>query len=124
VIAATTPDETLDALLADHDAAIVVGGHTHIQLLRRHGARLIVNVGSVGLPGVGPGTPDLPINRDVAWAEYGIIDISDAGVQIDLRRLPLDLGAILADARAVAMPEYDWWCGFWATQDESPPTLQ
>lgn len=114
VIAATTPDDDLAAIIGGDDAAIVVGGHTHIQLLRRHEARLIVNVGSVGLPGVGPGTPDLPVNRDVAWAEYGIIDTSGAGVSIDLRRLPLDLVAILADARAAAMPEYAWWRGLWA----------
>jgi len=73
VIAATTPDDALDAMLVGHDAAtLVVGGHTHVQLVRRHGARRIVNVGSVGLPGIGPGTPDLPTNRGVAWAEYGI----------------------------------------------------
>lgn len=114
VIAATTPDDELAAILGGYDAAIIVGGHTHIQLLRRHDKRLIVNVGSVGLPGVGPGTPDLPVNRDVAWAEYGIIDASGNAVSIDLRRLPLDLTAVLADARAAGMPEYPWWRGLWA----------
>jgi predicted phosphodiesterase len=114
VIAATTPDDLLDTILAGQDAAIVVGGHTHVQLLRRHDERLIVNVGSVGLPGVGPGTPDLPVNRAVAWAEYGIIDTAAGATAITLHRLPLDLPAILADARAAAMPEYDWWRGLWA----------
>lgn len=114
VIAATTPDDALDAILDGQDAAIVVGGHTHVQLLRRHGERLIVNVGSVGLPGVGPGTPDLPANRAVAWAEYGIIDTTDGATAITLHRLPLDLAAILADARATSMPEYGWWRGLWA----------
>ena len=35
-ITATTPDDTLDAMLDGTNAAIMVGGHTHIQMLRRH----------------------------------------------------------------------------------------
>lgn len=115
VIAATTPDAALDAMLVGHeDAALIVGGHTHVQLVRRHGARQIVNVGSVGLPGTGPGTPDLPVNTGVAWAEYGILDLSAEGRRIELRRIPLDLKRVLADGRAGDMPHYDWWRGLWA----------
>lgn len=113
VIAATTPDAALDTYLDGHRPTILVGGHTHIQLARRHGPLQIVNVGSVGLPGVGPGTPDLPVNGDVAWAEYGILDVAGDRLGIELRRLPLDLPLMLADARASGMPEYDWWRGLW-----------
>jgi putative phosphoesterase len=114
VIAATTPDAALDAMLVGHDAAtIVVGGHTHVQLVRRLGARQIVNVGSVGLPGTGPGTPDLPVNRGVDWAEYGILDLAGGEIGIELRRLPLDLGRVLADGKASGMPHFDWWRALW-----------
>ncbi|HEY8601218.1 MAG TPA: metallophosphoesterase family protein [Thermomicrobiales bacterium] len=113
VIAATTPDDALDACLDGHRPTILVGGHTHIQLVRRHGQMPIINVGSVGLPGVGPGTSDLPVNRGVTWAEYGILDVTGDRLGIDLRRLPLDLPRMLADARASGMPEYDWWRGLW-----------
>jgi len=113
VIAATTPADALDACLDGQNPTILVGGHTHIQLVRRHGPLQIINVGSVGLPGVGPGTPDLPVNRGVAWAEYGILDLTGDQCSIDLRRLQLPLPQILADARASAMPEYDWWRGLW-----------
>ncbi len=115
VIAATTPAEALDAMLVSHDAAtVVVGGHTHVQLVRRHEGRQIVNVGSVGLPGTGPGTPDLPLNRGVAWAEYGILDLDEGRVGIDLRRLPLNLDRVLAEGRASGMPHFDWWRALWA----------
>jgi predicted phosphodiesterase len=115
VIAATTPDDALDAMLIGHDAAaLVVGGHTHVQLVRRHGGRHIVNVGSVGLPGTGPGTPDLPVNRGVAWAEYGLLDLSAGHIGIELRRLPLDLGEVLADGRRSGMPHFNWWRALWA----------
>ena len=115
VIAATTPDVALDAMFGGHGAAtIIVGGHRHVQLVRRHGARLIINVGSVGLPGIGPGTPDLPTNRGVARAEYGILDLSEGRTGIELRRLPLDLTRVLADGRASRMAHFDWWRTLWA----------
>jgi len=115
VIAATTPDAALDAILVGHDkATAIVGGQTHVQLIRQHGARLIINVGSVGLPGIGPGTPDPPVNRGVAWAEYGIFDLSEGRSGIELRRLPLDREQVLADGHASRMPHYDWWRALWA----------
>lgn len=113
VIAATTPDEEIQAMLGGREAAILVGGHTHVQLLRRYGPGLIVNVGSVGLPGTGPGTPDLPVNRGVRWAEYGVIDVAGDRVSIDLRRVPLAMGPVLAAGVASGMPNLDWWLGRW-----------
>ncbi len=113
VIAATTPDDAIEAILDGHAATIIAGGHTHIQLLRRHGQKQIINVGSDGLPGIGPGTPDLPVNRAVAWAEYGILDVAGDHLGIALHRLPLDLPHVLADARVSGMPEFAWWRGLW-----------
>jgi putative phosphoesterase len=49
-VLAETPDADLEAMLADHHAAVTVCGHTHVQLLRRLGDRVVVNVGSVGMP--------------------------------------------------------------------------
>ncbi len=65
VIAATTPAEQVKEMLAGFSATIMVGGHTHIQMLRRYENSHIVNVGSVGLPGVNAGSPELPINHGV-----------------------------------------------------------
>src|ERR671935_1311200 len=48
---ATTSDDKLDEALAGAPAArVLAGGHTHLQLLRPYGERLLVNPGSVGLP--------------------------------------------------------------------------
>jgi hypothetical protein len=69
VIAATTPDAEVADMLAGRAAAILAGGHTHVQLLRRQGELLIVNPGSVGLPGVGPGGSRLPVKRQARWAD-------------------------------------------------------
>ena len=64
-------------------------------------------------PRVGPGDPRLPVNRDVHWAEFAIVDVSARGTSIDLRRLPLDLDGVLAAAVESGMPYRDWWAGLW-----------
>ena len=113
VISATTPDDALSGMLSGHKASVFAGGHTHVQLLRRHGDAHVVNPGSVGLPGVGPGTPDLPINRRVGWAEYAVLDVGGGRFGVDLRRVPVDLEQMLRAARASGMPHLGWWAGKW-----------
>lgn len=73
VIAAGTSESELDELLSGRSGWIMAGGHTHVQLVRRHGDGYLVNPGSVGLPAIGPGTPGLAVNTNVAWAEYALL---------------------------------------------------
>lgn len=117
VISATTSEELLAPMLGDSHHRFIVGGHTHVQLVRRLGERYFINPGSVGLPGVGPGTPDLPVNQDVRWAEFAILDVGDDRHAIELRRVPLDLAAVVAAARGSGMPGLDWWLTLWASSD-------
>jgi hypothetical protein len=65
------------------------------------------------LPGTGPGTPDLPVNRRVHWAEYGIFDATAGRVSIELCRVPLEMGALLAAGKSSGMPHLDWWLARW-----------
>jgi len=113
VVAAGTPPADLLAMIADPRPALVAGGHTHRQLLRRDGETMFVNPGSVGLPGVGPDHPLLERNRQISWAEYAVIDAHDSNLSVELRRIPLDLDRMFADARASGMPDLDWWLGLW-----------
>lgn len=99
---ATTPPAEVEQMLAGHSATVTAGGHTHIQMLRQHRGRLIVNVGSVGLPFkefVNGQTPSL-----LHHAEYAIIEASSSGISVDLRRLPLDRKALYAAAAASETP--------------------
>jgi predicted phosphodiesterase len=114
VIAATTPTTDLQTMLLGYEADVFAGGHTHIQLLRRVDQYHIINPGSVGLPGVGPGGPDLPVNRRVDWAEYAVIDASDNDLIIAFRRVRLDVARMLAIATASGMPHLDWWIARWS----------
>ncbi len=114
VIAAPTPDDALESMFAGHRCDVFAGGHTHIRLLRQANDRTLLNPGSVGLPGAGPGTPDLAVNRDVGWAEYAILDTARGVVSVAFHRLPLDLARVLAVAQASGMPHLDWWKTRWA----------
>lgn len=57
VISALTPEAELEAMFDGDEGTLYAGGHTHVRLLRQTGDRLLLNPGSVGLPGVGPTTP-------------------------------------------------------------------
>ncbi len=111
---AETPTDALDAMLGGTTASIIAGGHTHLQMLRRHGAMRLVNPGSVGLPGVGPAPP---YNTDVHWAEYAVLDVDGGRTEISLRRTPLDLSVMIAAAQASGMPEMPWWVSRWGPHE-------
>ncbi len=115
VISATTSERDLDAMFAGHLCDVYAAGHTHIRLLRETDQRLLLNPGSVGLPGVGPGTPDLPTNRDVRWADYAIVETTGGVIGVEIRRIPLDMGQMIASAQVSGMPHRDWWVGRWAS---------
>lgn len=110
VIVATTPDDELREMLGDTPATILAGGHTHLQMLRRYSDAHLVNVGSVGLAGVGA---VIQKNQHVRWAEYAVVDSDGDRLEIALRRTPLNVDQMVAVARASGMPEVEWWAGLW-----------
>lgn len=93
---ATTPEAELEQALQGQHAAVMAGGHTHIQMLRQHRGTLVVNPGSVGMP----------FERFVAgarpvimpYAEYAIVGAEDGRIAVDLRRVELDKRALRAAA--------------------------
>ena len=110
VIAAATPEEQLEPMLAGARDAVLAGGHTHLPLLRRHRDSLLVNPGSVGLPfRQQPG----PV-RIARWAEYGVVSADGDSIGVEFRRTPYDVSAYLDRARSTGMPHADWWIGCWA----------
>jgi predicted phosphodiesterase len=113
VIAATTPDTDVQTMLAGYSATIFVGGHTHIQMMRRYQDAHLVNVGSIGLPGVNAGSPTLPMNHHVHWAEYGVLTVEQGHLSIDLRRTSLDIATLLETGKDSGMPYLEWWIQKW-----------
>ena len=115
VIAAVTPDSKLEQMLAGYSATVMAGGHTHIQMVRRYEDSHIINVGSVGLPGVNAGSPELVMNHDVSWAEYGVLSLEYGRLGIELRRTQLDVATMLSAAKNTKMPYLEWWIQLWKT---------
>jgi predicted phosphodiesterase len=113
VIAPLTPDDALDAMLGETPAALMAGGHTHLQMVRRHGDAHLINPGSVGLPAVGP--PTVQRNHHVRWAEYAVVDVDGDCLDISLRRTLLDIDRMvqLAAGSGMPTPAIEWWMGRW-----------
>ena len=110
-IFATTPDDDIGRMFDGQLAPVLVGGHTHLQMLRRFGQSVIVNPGSVGQP-FSQWWPQ-PI-RVAHWAEYGVIDSRGGRVQIDLQRVPYDVDALIERLRRDKdMPHCSWWIDSW-----------
>jgi putative phosphoesterase len=105
-IFSTTPDDDVERMFEGFDAPVLVGGHTHLQMLRRFGPSLIVNPGSVGQPFAQWWPRDI---RVAHWAEYGVIESNGGRVEVDLRRVPYDVEALLTLLRRSDMPHCNWW---------------
>jgi predicted phosphodiesterase len=98
----TTTDDELDHLFTGRHAAVMAGGHTHIQMLRQHRGTWVVNPGSVGMPFrayVGGARPEI-----MPYAEYAIVDAGTGPIGVELRRVPLDPAALRAETRAWRRP--------------------
>jgi putative phosphoesterase len=96
---ATTPADRVDEMLSGVGAMLVAAGHTHVQMLRQHRGRLIVNPGSVGLPfesHAAGGAPTVLAHAEYATIEVSVADVAgeDIGVSVTLNRVPLDRRAL------------------------------
>lgn len=97
----TDEEEAADALL-DREGSLGIGGHIHIQMnrrLERSGWR-VINVGSIGLSNDMPGK-----------AQWGLFTFENGEVTVDLRAVPYDVDAVIADLDAVGFPARDWAAG-------------
>ncbi len=111
VIVATTPDERLGELFAVRNATVMLGGHTHAQLLRRFQNVMFVNPGSVGLP-----YELLPSGeaRNPAWAEYALLEVVRGQPSVTFRRVPYDVKPVLEATARSGMPHAEWWSADWS----------
>ncbi len=115
-IFATTPDEEVEEMLDGLDAALVVCGHTHFQLLRRIGESLLVNPGSVGLPFRRNGG----VMQIAPWAEYAVVTVDGDRLGVDFRRTGFDVAAHTETMLASGMPHAEWWTALWSGRAPAP----
>lgn len=110
VILATTPDDELAQRLGDYHATVMIGGHTHTQMLRRFQGTLVVNPGSVGMPMT---RDESNLVRRPPWSEYAIVESRGDNLAVEFRRVPLDVVAVMRAARESGMPQVEFWAGEW-----------
>lgn len=94
---ADTPDADLDRELGPERGVVMAGGHTHIQMLRKHHGTLVVNPGSIGAP-----FREYPVGKPpviLPHAEFAIVEVRDTEISVSLHRAQLDRRA-LANAGA------------------------
>jgi putative phosphoesterase len=108
IIQATTEPKLLDKYFAAQKATVFIGGHSHIQMFRRYGEKLILNSGSVGnafkfVYSAGNVPSLLP------WAEYMIIGQNENSLDVDLRRVYFDTAALLKLVAESGLPGSTWW---------------
>lgn len=108
IIQPTTPPELLDKYFAGQNASVFIGGHSHIQMHRRYGKKLILNSGSVGNAFEFAYSPSNP-PRLLPWAEYTIIEQSGNSFHVDLRRVHFDIDALLKTVKESNLPGKAWW---------------
>lgn len=113
VISEHTPGIEIVQMLADAGAMVGVGGHTHVQMFRNLGIMMMVNPGSVGLGGTGPGTWDLPPATPVRVADFAVLDVGGGAIDVEFYHLDLDISAMLHAAELTGMPQFDWWSSLW-----------
>jgi predicted phosphodiesterase len=92
-----TPDEEARDMLLDREGNLAIGGHIHVQMNRELGSWRVVNVGSVGQ------STDMP-----GKAQWGLFTFENGDVTIDLRAIPYDVEAAIADYHAVGHPAAEW----------------
>lgn len=110
IILATTPDANLVAIFGDERAAVMAGGHTHTQMFRRWQQSLLLNPGSVGMP----------IERDAqgkeyrpGFSEYALVTSVGENLRIELRRVRLDVDAVIAAIRTSGLPDGERLASAW-----------
>jgi len=114
VIVSTTSEEELERMLSGYSATVMAGGHTHVQILRRHRDLIFMNPGSVGLPFERARHTDRV--RNPPWAEYGLVSWQNGSLNIELRRVLFDVDVVIQAARDSGLPHLEWWVENWSRE--------
>ncbi|MCA2002787.1 MAG: metallophosphoesterase family protein, partial [Chloroflexi bacterium] len=108
IIQATTPNKDLDVFLQGQNSDIFIGGHSHIQMVRRYGGKLILNSGSIGNAFKSAYVRGKPVSL-LPWAEYMVIEQKGDSLHVDARRVYFDTKALLEKVRLSGVPCSNWW---------------
>jgi len=97
-----------------HHAALLAGGHTHLQWTRRIGDALYVNPGSIGISYDRHADP--PVLRPLA--EWALVTVAGGAVGVEFRQVAYAVEDVQAAAQRSGRPYADEWAAQW---ESSPP---
>jgi putative phosphoesterase len=92
-----------------HDAALLAGGHTHLQWARQVGDALYLNPGSVGISYDRHRDP--PVLRPLA--EWALVTVENGTVAVEFRQVPYSVADVVAAAARSGRPHADGWAAQW-----------
>jgi len=95
----------------DHSAALLAGGHTHLQWTRRIADALYVNPGSVGIS-YNRHAPEPPGLRPLA--EWALVTVADGAVAVEFRQVSYPVEDVRAAAKRSGRPYADEWAAQWS----------
>ena len=110
IVLPETPRDRIATLIGD--AAAVVGGHVHLQWLRRVGSSFWACSGSVGL--AADYTVPTGEYRFGPWADYLVVGGSP--LRVEFRRAPFGVREVIRAIRASGMPEAERSASEWQSE--------
>ncbi len=103
IILPETPHDDVTRMLGPFAPAVLTGGHTHLQQIRRLGDSFFFNPGSVGVV-YDRTQPDEGFQLD-PWAEYALLTAeADGRLRLEFRRVPFDVDHLLEVVLASGRP--------------------
>jgi predicted phosphodiesterase len=95
-----------------HDAAMLAGGHTHLQWTRRIGGAHYVNPGSVGIS-YDRHAPEPPNLRPLA--EWALVTVTNGAAGVEFRQVPYAAEDVQAAAKQSGRPSAGDWAAQWSS---------
>ena len=105
IILPATPEEEFQRLLGPFVPALMCGGHTHLQQIRRLGDSFFFNPGSAGFA-YSHQQSEQSFKAD-PWAEYAVLSFEDGRLGLEFRRVPFDVDALIQAYRTSGRPYAD-----------------
>jgi len=112
VVLPVAPEDEFRAAFGGTEAALVACGHIHLPYVRRIGATLVLNPGSVGL-----GYDHEQDAEDVrfdAWASWVVVSSREGRLSLDFRRTPFSAQAVADAHLSSGMPHGDEYAQAWS----------
>ena len=101
--------EALEPFLGQ-EAALLAGGHTHLQWTRRIDDAVYVNPGSIGIS-YDRHAAEPPALHPLA--EWALVTVADGAVSVEFRQVPYAVEDVQAAAKRSGRPYADEWAAQW-----------